>query len=141
MSGKGHLGYAVARNLEVLETEPLQSSANAQDAEFTELAKAGWWGHNQQVKFTLILSKLLECVVQWLYYGKNKSSLSQRKKIFLMELKSKCYWKLVKLPRKITAIHCPAPTKDSTKIEKKKKISRTYSKMCLKWTEVLGIVL
>ena len=43
------MGYAVVRNLEVLEAEPLQTSANTQGAELTALAKAAWWGHNQRV--------------------------------------------------------------------------------------------
>ena len=43
------MGYAVARNLEVLEAEPLQPSMSAQGAELTALARAAWWRRNQWV--------------------------------------------------------------------------------------------
>ena len=42
-------GYAVVRNLEVLEAEPLQLSVSAQGAELTASARAAWWGCNQRV--------------------------------------------------------------------------------------------
>lgn len=68
---------------------------------------------------------------------KERELFTSAEKKLLMELKSKHCWKLVKLPRKIIAIHCPA----RTKIEKNNKITQAYGKVCLKWPEVLGIVL
>ena len=39
----------MVRNLQVLETEPLQLVVNAQETPLTEIARAAWWGSNQQV--------------------------------------------------------------------------------------------
>jgi len=42
------MGYAAVKTLEVLEAEHLQPSVSAQGAELSALARAAWWGRNQQ---------------------------------------------------------------------------------------------
>lgn len=89
---KQHRGYTLLRNFKTLETEALQPFLMAQGAKLIELAKAALWWHDQQASlFLLSLNKLLECVMQWVRYGKNESALLQQKTVFPMDFKSRFY--------------------------------------------------
>lgn len=93
MNGKWYVGYVVVKKQRYLKQNLYKP----------------WWINcismsslvGTSAVFILILSKFLECVMQWVCYGKNEGSLPQQESRFLMELKSDCSWKLFSFQEKL----------------------------------------
>ncbi|KAK4823005.1 hypothetical protein QYF61_024807 [Mycteria americana] len=120
--------YAVVRNLEVLEAEPLQPSMSAQGAELTALARAAWWGCNQQVTISTDSKYTFGVCHAMGMLWKEQGFLTLAGKNMSNGTEIQMLLEAIKLPRESTVVHCPAHTKGFNKTERNNELADKAAK-------------